>query len=67
MQAREREKERELLTIEEVAELLAVSPITIYRYKREAGLPYIKIGNILRFDRRDVWNWIETHKRNKHK
>jgi len=62
-QERAREKERELLTIDEVAEILAVSPVTIYRYKKQAGLPYIKIGNTLRFDRRDVWAWIEAHKK----
>jgi len=61
-QAKEEERERELLTIDEVAEILAVSPVTIYRYKKEAGLPYIKIGKILRFDKEDLWDWIQQHK-----
>lgn len=53
-----------LLTIEEVAQLLNVSPVTVHRYKREKGLPYIKIGNTLRFDWEDVRRWVERHKRN---
>ena len=57
--------EMKLLTIKEVAQLLGVSPVTVHRYKREKGLPYIKIGNILRFDREDLWKWLEAHKKNK--
>lgn len=52
-----------LLTIKEVARLLGVSPVTVHRYKREKGLPYIKIGNTLRFDWEDVRRWVEEHKK----
>jgi len=63
-QEEEGEEKMKLLTIKEVAQLLGVSPVTVHRYKREKGLPYIKIGNTLRFDWEDVRRWVEGHKRN---
>lgn len=59
--------EKKLLTTEEVARMLDVSPVTVYRYKAEKGLPFIKIGGIVRFDNEDVWEWINKHKNNNHK
>jgi len=57
---------KKLLTTEEVAKILGVSPVTVYRYKVERGLPFIKIGNIVRFDNEDVWKWINKYKNNNH-
>jgi len=49
------------MTIEDVSEMLQVTRTTIYNLKKR-GLPFIKIGKTLRFDREDVVDWIETHK-----
>lgn len=60
------EKERlagELLTIDEVAAILDVSPVTIHRYKKQRGLPYIKIGSTVRFDKNKLWEWVMLHER----
>jgi excisionase family DNA binding protein len=44
-----------LLTIDEVAELLGVQPITVRRQVERKLLPCIRVGQkLLRFDRRDV-------------
>lgn len=49
------------MTIEDVSEMLQVTRTTIYNLQKR-GLPFIKIGKTLRFDREDVVCWIETHK-----
>lgn len=44
-----------LLTIDEVAELLGVQPITVRRQVERRMLPHIRVGpKLIRFDRRDV-------------
>jgi predicted DNA-binding transcriptional regulator AlpA len=54
----------ELLTVEEVAALLKVSPSWVYEHTRSRGtarterLPYIKIGKYKRFDPRSVREFL---------
>lgn len=45
---------RTLYTIKELAELLAVTEITIFRLMRRGDLPYYKIGRATRFDPIDI-------------
>lgn len=47
-----------MITTKEVAELLAVKPITIRRRANSGEIPSIKIGNRLRFDRRQIEKWV---------
>jgi excisionase family DNA binding protein len=55
----------ELLTVEEVAALLKVSPSWVYEHTRSRGaartarLPYIKIGKYKRFDPRSVREFLQ--------
>ncbi len=51
----------ELLTVDEVAGLLRISPSSLYnlRYAREAP-PAIRVGSRLRWRRADVEAWIES-------
>ena len=53
----------ELLTIEEVAEWLRVSVLTV-RWLRQEGrfAPAIKVGRRLVWDARDVAAWLEAHR-----
>lgn len=46
-----------LLTIEEVAGVLAVSPKTVRRLIAR-GFPHVRFGRVLRFDPADVHRWI---------
>jgi len=54
----------ELLTVEDVAALLKVSPSWVYEHTRSRGtaraerLPYIKIGKYKRFDPRSVREFL---------
>ena len=46
-----------LLKLDEVAELLAVSPRTVRRLAGR-GLPAVRVGRILRFFRQDVERFV---------
>lgn len=52
-----------LLRAEEVADLLAVRPSTIYELSRRRNdpLPSVSIGRSKRFDRQAVARWVAAH------
>jgi excisionase family DNA binding protein len=52
-----------LMRAEEVAELLAVRPSTIYELsrRRQDPLPSIRTGRSKRFDRSAVARWVADH------
>lgn len=50
------------LTVEEVSEMLQVTRTTIYNLKRK-GLPFFKIGKNIRFDQKEVLDWIKNNNR----
>lgn len=50
------------LTVEDVAEMLQVTRTTIYNLKKK-GLPFIKIGKNIRFDRDEVIEWVKSNSR----
>ncbi|MBQ9298113.1 MAG: helix-turn-helix domain-containing protein [Clostridia bacterium] len=54
------DKEIEILNVEELALLLKCSPSFIHKLKRESKIPYIKLGNSLRFVKQDVLKAIES-------
>jgi excisionase family DNA binding protein len=54
--------EAELLTEQQLAALWGTTPRHIRRLRVEAGLPYIKLGRLVRFDRDDTAAWLEAHK-----
>lgn len=54
----------ELLTSEEAAELLRVSPRSLNNMRsRGGGPPYVKLGRLVRYDRRRLAAWIEARVR----
>ena len=52
----------ELLTEHELAARWHTTPRHIRRLRVESGLPYIKLGRLVRFDADDVGHWLATHK-----
>jgi predicted DNA-binding transcriptional regulator AlpA len=59
----------EILTPTQVAERLQVKPSWVYEQTRERAevrnsdpLPYMKMGRYLRFDWKDVIDWLERRK-----
>lgn len=55
--------ENEFLTVEELSKMLKISRSTIDRWRKE-GLPHIKIGNSIRFDKAEVLQWLNSNKHN---
>lgn len=47
-----------LMTVKDLMEYLQVSQRTVYNL-REAGLPTIKIGNMVRYSKDEVDKWIK--------
>ncbi len=52
----------EFLTRDDVARLLKISRATVYRLVESRRLPFYKIGNSLRFDKRDVLAFLRQHR-----
>lgn len=49
----------EYLTVDEVAELLRVSPATVYRLaKNDATLPVLRLSGLMRFPRERLARWL---------
>lgn len=48
----------ELLTVQELAAALKISPKTIYNLVSLKKIPYLKAGGALRFNRQDVEEWL---------
>ena len=47
-----------ILTIAEVADRLAMHPVTVYRLAKEGRLPFFRIGRMLRFDAEELEQWV---------
>jgi excisionase family DNA binding protein len=52
--------ETEILTIEEVASYLRLTPQTIYRWAQEKRIPAVKLGKEWRFRRSIIDEWLDT-------
>jgi excisionase family DNA binding protein len=52
-----------LMTVDEVAALLRTTRRTVYRYKREGSIPFLRIGRRLLFSRQAVLAWAERESR----
>lgn len=52
----------QLLTIQQVAEYLRVSPKTVRRLVSVRGFPHVRFGRVLRFERGDVFRWLQARK-----
>lgn len=49
-----KEEEETLLTVEEVAEYLEVSKVTIHTWKREGKLPFYRMGRRVYFKKSEI-------------
>jgi excisionase family DNA binding protein len=52
----------EILTPDEVSELLRISPNRVVLLARRGEIPFLTIDGRLRFDARDVEDWIQAHR-----
>jgi excisionase family DNA binding protein len=51
----------ELLSVGELCEYLRISRPSIYRLTSQRGIPMIKLGNRVLFDRQKIDTWLEGH------
>ena len=49
-----------LLTVEELSGMLRVSTSTVYRWIHCDFVPYIKMGNVVRFDEKSILRWLKA-------
>lgn len=53
-------KKMSLLKLHEISTLLNISSRTIENWIHTKGIPYIKIGRLVRFDYEEVSKWIDS-------
>jgi excisionase family DNA binding protein len=51
----------ELLTDKQLREFLGISRTTLWRLRKEAGLPYGKVGRSYRYRKSDVLRWVSDN------
>jgi len=51
-----------LLTVQEAAQLLAVSVSTLYGWAWQRRIPFVKVGRALRFDIADLERFIQANR-----
>ena len=56
----EREKSNQAIRVRELATLLNVSPMTIYRQAKSGGIPSFRVGASLRFDPKMIARWLRN-------
>ena len=47
-----------VLTVREAADLLKVKPQWVYRMVRNGGLPYVRLGRLIRIDQDALEEWL---------
>lgn len=57
------ERRPTIMTLEEVARFLRLNKSTIYRMAREGTLPAWKLGNVWRFKKDAIEDWIANSQR----
>ena len=55
---------REILTAMEVAKMLKVSRVTVYRMIKRGEIPCYKSGKNLMFYRHEIQEWVDAHHSN---
>ena len=53
--------QRRLLTVKEVANVMRVSPMTVYRIVKQGDLPAYRIERQIRIDELDVHRYLAEH------
>lgn len=54
--------DKEILTADEVAELLQVSKVTLWKLRKYRGLPSFKVGREVRFFKHELLQWIQEER-----
>jgi len=52
----------QLMDIMTLANILNVKPMTIYGWIHEGTIPHLKLGRLVRFDEREIRDWLSKRK-----
>lgn len=52
-----------LITPVQVSQMLSVKVTTVYSWVSKGHIPFIKLGHLVRFDPKDILNWVHKQKR----
>jgi excisionase family DNA binding protein len=52
--------EKRFLSIQELSEYLGVRKGTVYVWVCQRRIPYLKIGKLVKFDMREIENWLKN-------
>lgn len=52
-------KDFALLTIEELSQILKLTKSSIYTRIARREIPFIKMGRLVRFDKEEIWKWLD--------
>lgn len=55
--------EETMMTVNEVADYLKISPTTVWRHCSDGTIPAFRVGRQWRIERQDLNGWIETMKK----
>ncbi len=55
-------RKQSLLTLDEAADYLTVSPRFMRRLVFERRIAFVKVGKFVRFDPRDIDEWLSDHR-----
>jgi excisionase family DNA binding protein len=51
-----------VLTVKETADQLKVKPQWVYRMMRDGGLPFVRLGRLIRIDEDSLATWVAEHR-----
>jgi len=52
----------QLMTINQLSEVINVKKKTLYDWAHKGQIPYIKLGRLLRFDLAEIETWLKRRK-----
>ena len=55
-----------LLKVNDICELLNARPSTIYQWAELGQIPCFKINGLLRFEEKEILEWIKSYKKEPH-
>ena len=55
-------KRMDIVNVKELSKLISIPESTIYKYTANCQIPFIKMGNRIRFEMADIEKWLEEHK-----
>jgi len=54
------EKQNQFMTVRDLAEKLAIAPMTVYRLINQGKIRTVRIGRVIRFDPADIAAFLES-------